>query len=170
MSALPDDRPDNRTDSWRGVSLCALGLSLWHERGLPGSWLHSPYDSGGMIAFAIWLAIVLLPVARRGWTPAPALVPAALFAVAFGSILETHFLVQGGFALLLLGQTRRDAGEWLAGLAAAASWMPAAGWLMARFLPPAMAWPSRIGIAVLALTFVLARNRPIPARAPEVAA
>lgn len=158
------------SESWRGVSLCALGLSLWHERGLPASWRDAPYDSGGMIAFLLWMAIVLLPVARRGWHPRPLVVPAALFAVAFGSILETHFLVQGGFALLLLAQARRDPGEWVAGLAAAAAWMPATGWILARLFPPAMAWPFRIGVAVLALSLILARHRQPRVRAPEVTA
>jgi hypothetical protein len=105
-----------------------VAFSAFASRGLPPTWLHSPYDRLGWAAFLLWL-VPVVALALRGAGPAPSLrVSLAGFAgTILGVMGEVHAVKHAGLALALVAFVPAP-GRWTC-LVASTAWMPALGWV-----------------------------------------
>lgn len=130
------------------LPLAVAAYSAWRSADLVGAWRHSPFDRWGWVSFLVWL----LPPLWAAWkcpTPEdPPLWPTALafvLAVA-GQVVDFNTLCYLGLAVALGSFVPASAARlvWWAG---APAWMPAFGWLLHSWPPPAVAG-ARLALAL----------------------
>lgn len=126
------------------LEMILLASAAWSARGLVPTWVWTPYDRLGWLAFALWLA----PVLRRPRAPHPqamreglrvSLLAAGLLTALLGRVADINFLHHASLAFLIASTSRRAGFViWTAG---AVAWMPVAGWIGSRlgFEPAAFA-------------------------------
>lgn len=142
---------------WAEITLVAYGA--WVTRGLWETWIWTPYDRLGWLAFFLWLLPVLWPgaAAWRGalslWTRRLVLGAAVGFFL-LGAAADINALHHAGLAAVIVSFARRPGYVfWAAG---AIAWMPAAGWFGSRLgLDPAQFAVCRVLVAALAAAWGL---------------
>lgn len=117
------------------LPLAVVGLSLWHAfPSLFEAWSVDLYARGAASAFVIWLAILGIPSICKKMLHEPFLAWSAisLVLIALGAMTEIRavhhlalaFAVTGTMGLKISG---------LLSVAAAITWMPAAGWVISHW-------------------------------------
>lgn len=127
-----------RRPSIIGIVICFY--CAWQSCELVQSWMRSPYDRFGWIAFLIWFTPVIFFWLRQKQLPdpppqgRPVYLGLGILSVFIGSIGSLHVLEHMGLAIAIVGLMPFSRLEpiWIF---SALSWMPAFGWLSGRFFP-----------------------------------
>ena len=111
-----------------------LAYCLWQAADLIDTWRWHAAESWGWLLFGIWLVPAVVGAIRgRGEDrPQTGLLVAALVFALIGQITWLNVLQHVALALAIAGWRQPVRGQWV-WLAAAVLWMPASGWLLARF-------------------------------------
>jgi hypothetical protein len=142
--------------------------AAWSARDILTAWVHSPYDRCDSLVFVMWLAplcylwmaypVVAREVLKRSSCAAFA---AALGLSFLGVIVDMSALKYLGLAVALAGFLPMQPVT-LLWLAAAAAWMPAAGWTMsAHGVPLVCAMRLAVGLGALSLTSSFLHDEPV---------
>lgn len=115
------------------VELAILMFAAWQSRDLLNAWQHSPHDHFGWLALLVWLAPLLVQLARGVKLSAnPFMMGAAIIGGTLGELTELHFFGHLALALVIAAWFKIS---WrsLLWLATAVAWMPVFGWWLANF-------------------------------------
>ena len=140
------------------LELTLLGYACWCASGLVATWIWTPYDRFGWLAFAIWLLPIVWPPGDSARVPRAwmriTLLAGAVAALLAGSVADVNAFYHAGLAAVLASFYRRPGVLiWLAG---ALSWLPASGWLATRAgIDPAVFAVGRVMIAAAAAAWGL---------------
>lgn len=114
------------------IELVVLGYAFFCARELVLTWRWTPYDQFGWLAFALWLAPVWWHARRwPGERPEVRFAVGAVVLLTLGAAADINAVRHAALALAVAA-FHPPAGRWL-WLAAALSWMPAAGWVASRY-------------------------------------
>lgn len=132
--------------SHRLLTCCILCYALWNARDLGLTWLNSPYDTMGWLAFFIWICAPLSVKALRlsgdlRW------LAASLIVTILGVVADIHAFFGVSLALALAGLVVPGSACWLWTMAFVC-WTPALGWLLQDF-PTSFVVVIRLSIALI---------------------
>jgi exosortase/archaeosortase family protein len=134
--ALAEHRAGRR--SWFAgkpwLELTLLAYAGWCASGLVATWIWTPFDRLGWLAFAVWLLPLVAPardaVGRMPpWTRIGALA-VGLGALLAGNVADVNFFYHVGLAAILTSFNRRRG--YLLWAMGAVAWLPASGWFASR--------------------------------------